>query len=371
LLSRTFHIAHLTPAYFAPESYVGGGERYVDYIAQALRRVPGFHQCIFAVGPEDRLFERERVPIRIVRNQSILPGQPNSYSGAFWKELRGFDLAHIHQSLTVFGTYAVAIARSLGVPTVGTDLGGGDNWLMLSGRGVELLDGVVSISNYAAGLLATFFTGPHEVLIGPVDTSRFSPAANSARDRRMVLCVSRIMPHKGIDRVLAALPENLSLTIAGRIYHEPYYDLLRQMAVGKDVRFIVDADDEALLRLYRTSGLFIQASTTQDIYGNLVPKPELMGLTTLEAMACGLPVVVSDAGALPELVPDPRFGRVFEDHNELCAIFRDYARGAWPDPSAEVLARAHVIVTHGMDTIGQRLADFYRSVLAARAETTD
>jgi glycosyltransferase involved in cell wall biosynthesis len=347
---------------------VGGGERYVDNIVHALREVPDFRQCVFAVGPEDRLFEQERVPVRILRNESILPGQPDSFSGALWKELRGFDLAHIHQSLTVFGTYAVAVARSLGIPAVGTDLGGGDSDLMLRGRGVELLDGVVSISQYAASLLGTFFSGPHEILIGPVDTSRFSPVRDAVRDRRKVLCVSRILPHKGIDRVIAALPADLSLTVVGRVYHEPYYDLLRQMALDKNVRFVIEADDEMLLHLYRTSGLFVQASTTMDIYGSPVSKSELMGLTTLEAMASGLPAVVSDAGSLPELVPDPRFGRVFKSHDELCAIFRDYARGAWPEPGAEVLARAHVISMHGMGVIGQRLATFYRSILAARAE---
>jgi glycosyltransferase involved in cell wall biosynthesis len=349
---------------------MGGGERYVDYMVRALRGVTGVRQCIFAVGPEDRLFERDGIAVRVMHNDSILPGQPDSFSSALWKELRGFDLAHIHQSLTLFGTYAVAIARSLGVPTVGTDLGGGDNLLMLRSRGVELLDGVVSISQYAASFVGTFYTGLHEVFIGPVDTKRFSPSPNAVRDRRKVLCVSRIMPHKGIDRVIAALPGDLSLTVVGRVYHEPYYELLRQMATNKDVQFVTDADDETLLCLYRTSGLFAQASTTMDIYGNPVFKSELMGLTTLEAMSCGLPAVVSDTGALPELVPDPRFGRVFTDHDEFCGIFRDYADGSWPEQGADTLSRAHVISKHGMDAIGQRLADFYRTVLARRSEST-
>src|SRR5262249_52319898 len=162
------------------------------------------------------------------------------------------------------------------------------------------LDGIVSISQYAHSLLGRFFSGRHEILIGPVDTDRFTPATGTVRNRRMVVCVSRIMPHKGIDRVIAALPPELSLTIVGRVYHEPYYALLHQMAEGKNVRFVLDADDDALLHLYRTSHLFVQASTARDIYGNSISKSELMGLTTLEAMACGLPVLVSDTGSLPE-----------------------------------------------------------------------
>jgi glycosyltransferase involved in cell wall biosynthesis len=240
---------------------------------------------------------------------------------------------------------------------------------MLRGRAIELLDGVVSISQFAHSLLDKFFSGPHEVLIGPVDTDRFTPTTKQVRDPSMVLCVSRVMPHKGIDRIIAALPSELSLTIVGRVYHEPYYELLCQMAKGKNVRFILDADDETLLDLYRTSGLFVQASTARDIYGNSVAKSELMGLTTLEAMSCGLPVVVSDTGSLPELVPDSRFGRVFSGEEELGAILRSFSSGAWPEANAGELARAHVLKVHGMSTIARRLAAFYTAVVAAHQKS--
>ncbi len=361
-------VAHLTPAYFGEESYVGGGERYVDYIVRALSRTGQVRQCVFALGPKDQLFERENIPVRILKNESILSGQPNSFSSSIWQELRGFDLVHIHQSLTVFGVYAAAITRSLGISSIGTDLGGGNDDLMLRGRGLELLDGVVSISQYAASLLGKFFTGPHEVLVGPVDTEKFSPASNFLRQNRRLLCVSRILPHKGIDRIISALPEGLSLTIVGRVYHDEYYNLLLKLAQNKDVRFVIDANDEILVDLYRTSGLFIQASTTRDIYGNLVSKSELMGLTTLEAMSCGLPVVVSSAGSLPELVPDARFGRVFESEDELRSILLDYSNGHWPGSDVEALARLHVVSTHGMDVIGRRLLDFYNKILQLKIE---
>lgn len=363
-MSKTLRVAHLTPAYFSPDSVVGGGERYVYYLAQSLRTAGNFEQCVFTVGAEDKLFEYDGIPVRVLRNESPLPNGMDAFSAALWRELPGFDLVHLHQPLTVFGAYSLAIVRSLAIPAVGTDLGAGENTLMLSGRGVELLDGIISISQYAQSLIIRFFSGQHEVLIGPVDTDHFCPAADVACDRHTVLCVSRIMPHKGIDRVVAALPPAQRLIIAGRVYHEPYYRLLCEMAKGKDVRFVHDADDTILLGLYRSAGLFVQASTARDIYGTTVAKPELMGLTTLEAMACGLPAAVADTGSLPELVPDSRFGRVFAGHEDLSAILRDVSAGVWPAPDAGTLARAHVVAVHGMDTIGQRLASFYRAVLA-------
>ena len=239
---------------------------------------------------------------------------------------------------------------------------------MLAQRGVGLLDATLSISRYADDLVARAVDGGRrEVLIGPVDTDRFTPDDTVPRDPRLVLCVSRILPHKGIDRVIEALPEGLRLIVAGRVYHDDYHARLRRLAEGKAVCFIHDADDERLLNLYRSAGVFVQASTTRDLYGTFVNKPELMGLTTLEAMACGLPVVVSDAGSLPELVTDARFGRVFSTTADLTAILAEVAAGAWPAPGASALAREHVVRAHGMEPIGRRLAALYREI-AGRSE---
>jgi glycosyltransferase involved in cell wall biosynthesis len=337
----------------------------VYYLAKALRNTGGFEQGIFTIGPQARLFKQDDISVRVMRNESSLSGAMDAFSATLWQELRGFDLVHIHQSLTLFGAYTTAIVRSLGIPAIGTDLGGGENALMLQRRGMELLDGIVSISHYADSLIAGFFNGPREVLIGPVDTDRFSPALGAPRGgRRTVLCVSRIMPHKGIDRVIAALPQGLGLVVVGRVYHEPYHEMLCRMADDKDVRFVHDADDETLLDLFRSAGLFVQASTVRDVYGNVASKPELMGLTTLEAMACGLPAVVSDTGSLPELVPDSRFGHVFSGEEELSAILRAFSLGLWPVPEAATLARAHVLREHGTAAIGGRLAAFYTTVAA-------
>jgi glycosyltransferase involved in cell wall biosynthesis len=363
---KPVRVAHLTPAYFSADSVVGGGERYVYNLAQSLRVAPEFQQCVFAIGAEDKRFEHNGIPVRVLRNESPLPQSMDAFSAALWQELQGFDLVHVHQCLTVFGAYSVAIVRSLGIPAVGTDLGGGENELMLGKRCINLFDGLISISRYAHDLIARFFTGPHEVLIGPVDTSHFVPRPGVTRDPATVLCVSRILPHKGIDQVIEALPPRLRLVVVGRIYHKPYHLLLRHLASGKNVQFVHDADDDMLVNLYQTSGLFVQASVPRDIYGNTITKSELMGLTTLEAMACGLAAAVADTGSLPELVPDRRFGRVFAGVSELSAIFQDVQSEVWPPRNAGVLAREHVVEAHGVEIVGQRLAAFYHSTLARR-----
>ena len=98
---------------------------------------------------------------------------------------------------------------------------------------------------------------------------------------------------------------------------------------------------------------------TRDVYGNFVAKTELIGLTTLEALACGLPVAVSIAGALPEFIQDARFGRVFTSQEELSDILQALSSHRWPPQEAGALARAHVVEKYSLEVVGQRLADFY------------
>jgi glycosyltransferase involved in cell wall biosynthesis len=177
------------------------------------------------------------------------------------------------------------------------------------------------------------------------------------------------MPHKGIDRIIRAIPADLKLRVVGRVYHEAYRTLLGELAVGKDVEFIHNASDTELVSLYQQSTLFAQASCSRDIYGNPVPKTELMGLTTLEAMSSGLAAIVSaDGGSLPELVTDAAFGRVFGPLSELEDLLRLHQSGAWPEAGAGTWARAHVVTAHGLAAYGRRLAGFYAEMHARESE---
>ena len=279
-----------------------------------------------------------------------------------WNALHDIDLVHLHQSLTLFGAYALAIVKSMNIPVIATDLGGGNNNLMLHGKGLELCDGVLSISEFAQSLIKSNFSGEHRVLIGPVDTNLFSPDSNIQRKKNTALCVGRILPHKGFDQIIQSLPNNMELLVVGQPYNAEYFEFLKSIAQGKKVKFISNASDSDLIDLYRSSSIFIQASVHQDCYGNTHEKPELMGLTTLEALSCGLPVIVSNSGSLPELVPDSKFGRVFSSINELSRILNEVSSNEWPNKDASDLARKHAIKKHSFLSIGKSLFDFYHCV---------
>ena len=61
------------------------------------------------------------------------------------------------------------------------------------------------------------------------------------------------------------------------------------------MRILGHVDDAMLVQLYRHTDLVLQPSLMEGF-----------GLTALEAMHCGAPVIAADAGALPEVVGDAR-----------------------------------------------------------------
>ena len=370
-MPSTLKIAHLTPAVFSQDSYLGGGERYVYNICGAIRlasKEKGFsvNQTIISFGKQAMCFKHGDTPVVILQNISPVLGMVNTVSDGLWDVLGRFDIIHIHQSLTIFGAYCVAIAKSMDLPIVTTDLGGGHEETMLLGKGLELSDGVLSISKYAHSLISSNFKGISRVVIGPIDTDFFSPDCQVKKVKNQVLCVNRILPHKGIDRIIEALPDELSLIVVGQIYNKKYYDLLLRMAKGKNITFISDADDAKLINLYQTSSLFIQASTHVDCYGKKVLKPELMGLTTLEAMSCGLPVIVSDAGSLPELITSGKIGRIFSNKSDLELIFDDYLAGNWPSADQVSLSRDTSTEKYSYISVGNQIYDLYLEVMQTK-----
>jgi glycosyltransferase involved in cell wall biosynthesis len=266
----------------------------------------------------------------------------------------------------LFGCYCAVIARSLDKTLIMTDLGGGECRLLLEHGGLGLADGILSISQFARSLVGPYFRGPHVAISGPVDTAMFTPPAVPGR-RREVLCVGRLLPHKGFDRVIDALPQGLPLRIVGRPYDKKYHALLVRRAAGKDVRFVLRADDAELLRCYQSAGLYVHAATYLDCYGHHISKPELMGLTTLEALATGLPVVVANTASLPELADDVRFSEVFDDVAHLRMVLERFAAGKWPDAGAAELARRHAVERYSFPVVGRQIAEFYAGVHAERA----
>jgi glycosyltransferase involved in cell wall biosynthesis len=161
---------------------------------------------------------------------------------------------------------------------------------------------------------------PVHAISNGVDTNRFRPDPetdrvgirqkyNLAPDRTLFLYVGRLDGEKRLDTLLDAvslLPRaDLQLAIAG--YGLSEQALRRQVqALGLEgrVTFIGFVQAEDLPSLYNSADIFV------------MPSPEeLQSIATLEAMACGKPILAADARALPELVQPGVNGYLFQACN--------------------------------------------------------
>jgi glycosyltransferase involved in cell wall biosynthesis len=146
------------------------------------------------------------------------------------------------------------------------------------------------------------------IVYGGADPARFYADASIARSG--VLFVGRLTPHKGVDRLIQALPTGARLNVVGSVGHDPrlperdYPSLLRTLATGRDVRFVGPARDDDLPAWYRSAAVLVLSSVERTCYGRPVRVSELLGLALLEAMASGTPVIASRVGGVPEIVED-------------------------------------------------------------------
>jgi glycosyltransferase involved in cell wall biosynthesis len=196
-----------------------------------------------------------------------------------------------------------------------------------------------------------------QVLHNGVDAQLFSPQPEIARKPCQIMATaSADTPTKGLHILLAAAAKlrasypGLGLTLIGR--PKPGGDterLVRELGLEAQVRWIKDADHGAIVRLYAESALAVVPS----LY-------EGFGLPAVEAMACGVPLVSSDGGALAEVVGN---GGVVVPAGDIEALTRALDsllgdQGARDELGRE--ARARVEAHFSWDVCAQRLSEYYR-----------
>jgi len=362
----TRKVAFLTPQYFDDRSCLGGGERYVANMAQGLVEAAGdrYQVEILSFGAQaSRQTLRPGVELRVLEAER--PANPiDAVSWEVPSAIADADLVHVHMVFSRSGEFGVLAAAQRNKPLCVSDHGGHSSWLGASVGTLELADRVVAYSEFGASLFRT--TTPIAILRGGVDASAFEPP-DPRPERDRVLYVGRLLPHKGIDRLIDALPEELPLTVCGRPYDAEYFQLLKERAVGKKVAFVTDADDRAVRDLYARAWCNVLPSVYQDYRGLNYAAPELMGLTLLEAMACGTPPVASRVGAMPEFIRHRQSGFLFDTDEELTALLRKLADEPETVERVGREARRRVITFFDLRVAGAKLAKLYDELLADRA----
>jgi phosphatidylinositol alpha-1,6-mannosyltransferase len=252
-------------------------------------------------------------------------------------------------------------------------------WSMLpAGRSVlrrigDTTDVVTFVSRYTRGRFASAF-GPAAALehLPPgVDTDRFRPdparrAELRARyrldQRPVVLCVSRLVPRKGQDTLIRALP-SIRRRVAGArlviVGGGPYLTALRRLArrcdVADHVTFIGGVPAAELPAYYALADVFAMPCRTRgaglDVEG--------LGIVFLEASATGVPVVAGRSGGAPETVQHNKTGVVVDGHSVESVADAVANLLAHPDRATSMGAagRDWVSARWRWDTLAARLGD--------------
>ena len=303
--TRPVHrVVHVSPAYFDPSSYIGGGERYPTSLAAAMAEL--VETCLVSFGPRRESLKAGRLRIEVFPAPEFIDGakhDPNAWVP--WTAVRQADAVHCHQYAPFVSTLTVLAAALWHRPVFVTDLGGG-GWNV--GQRVPthpLVTRFCAISEFA---IQDFERGRASVIHGGVSPSFLAEQPLPWPRKRQVLFVGRLLPHKGINYLIEAMPPELDLLIIGPRYHEDYYQLLQRLAVGKRVHFITDARDEDIVAAYRESTVTVLPSVHTDVYGSFQPRAELLGLTLLESQASGTPAICTAVGGMPEFVQDGMTG---------------------------------------------------------------
>lgn len=293
---------HLTPALFGHHGAVGGGERYAFELARHMAEV--VPTTLLSFGGREIDEQAGALRVRVLRDPWHIRGQRfNPLAWRMLSELRGADVIHCHQQHIVASSVAAAFARVTGRRVFVSDLGGGGWDISAYVSTDRWFDGHLHISEYSRAVAGHRGRPRAHVILGGVDTFKFSPDPASRREPT-VLFVGRLLPHKGINYLIDGLPDGLRLEIIGPALDEKYLNDLRTLARGKCVAFHEGLDDAALVERYRRALCVVLPSVQRTIYGDPSPVAELLGQTLLEGMACGAPALCTAVASLPEVVED-------------------------------------------------------------------
>ncbi|MFI7386841.1 glycosyltransferase family 4 protein [Streptomyces sp. NPDC049813] len=229
------------------------------------------------------------------------------------------------------GLMAPALRRAGARRLVATTHGHEAGWAQLPGarsllrRIGESTDTITYLGEYTRERIAAALTpaaAARMVQLPPgVDEKTFHPGSGGdevrARlgltERPVVVCVSRLVPRKGQDtlilampRILAAVPDTVLLVVGGGPYGKELRALAEETGVADSVRFTGAVPWEELPAHYGAGDVFAMPCRTRR--GGL--DVEGLGIVYLEASATGLPVVAGDSGGAPDAVLDGETGWV-------------------------------------------------------------
>jgi D-inositol-3-phosphate glycosyltransferase len=324
-------------------------------------------------------------PARAVATDRLLPYMPE-FAGKLARRwtTRPPDVAHAHFWLS--GTAALDGARERDVPLVQTfhalggvqrrhdaDAGPPERPRLEAQAGTAAAAVIATCADEIAELTA-YGIPPGSIHVVPcgVDVGRFTadgPAADRG-DRPRVVTIGRLVPHRGIDTAIEALchvPDAELVVVGGAartdLEHDAELPRLRRLALARGVAtrvlFAGPVAHEHLPALIRSADVVVS-----------VPWYEPSGGATLEAMACGVPVVVSAVGAHLDMVVDGVTGLYVPPRvpSALAGRLRRLLTDPRLGPSLGRTAAARVRERYSWERVAAETEAVYHRVLDGRTD---
>ena len=351
---------HIVPALFGhDDGVVGGAERYALELARHMAdEAP---TTLVSFGKRERRESLGQLKIRIIGGAKYVRGErSNPVSLSLVSELRKADVVHCHQQHILASSLAALVGKLVGRRVFVSDLGGG-GWDVSAYVSTDRwYRGHLHISEYSRKIFGHDGKAWAHVILGGVDTAKFSPDETVPRDGT-VLFVGRLLPHKGVNDLVEAVAADMPLELIGQAADAGFLEDLKTLAAGKRVGFRHGCDDAELVRAYRKALCVVLPSVYKTMYGVESRVPELLGQTLLEGMACGTPAICTDVASMPEVVEDGVTGFIVPP-NDPCALgeklrwLRDHAEEA---RTMGLSARQRVLEKFTWPGVVRRCLDIY------------
>lgn len=138
-----------------------------------------------------------------------------------------------------------------------------------------------------------------------VETARFKPIDRIPNPKVKILFIGRLIPRKGFQRVVKALPAlrrlahvPFEIEVVGSGAARPHLDTLaEELGVADLIKYIGTVPYDQLEKAYQYADIFVLTSLSEG-----------MPSVILEAMGCALPVIASDVGGNNEIVKEGENG---------------------------------------------------------------
>src|SRR5258708_30098819 len=227
-------VVHVVPALFSEDDRIlGGAERYVFELARHMADETPTKLVSF--GEKDRRDTVGRLAVRVIGKPWYVRGQRNNPMAlSLFAELRKVEVIHCHQQHVLASSLVALACRLARRPVFVTDHGAG-GWDVSAYVSTDRwYRGHLHVSEYSRKVYQQEKKPWSHVIMGGVDAEKFSPDESASREP-MVLFVGRLLPHKGIDDLIKALPPGMALQIIGPPYDHRYLEDLHHLAEGKQV----------------------------------------------------------------------------------------------------------------------------------------